>query len=344
MTEVKKEVFGAVPELGSVEKWTLSTDSLCVEVISLGCIVTAIKTPDRQGHFEDVVLGFDDLESYVSNPRYFGAVVGRVANRIAKGRFSIDGQQYKLAVNNGPNALHGGLQGFNKALWTSEIVKNGVKFSHCSPDGDEGYPGNLRVSVTYSLDKHTLSVHYSAHTDKTTPVNLTNHSYFNLGGQGKVDIYDHEVTMSAQAYLPVDDTMIPTGEVKSVENTPFDLRAPVLIGSRLKELPGPGFDHNFCLWEPAQPCEEHPCARVVHPESGRVLEVSTTQPGVQFYTSNFLDGTLRGKGGACYPKHSAFCLETQNWPDAVNQPRFPDALLRPEEEYSHTTHFKFTVV
>ncbi|KAG5266287.1 hypothetical protein AALO_G00229310 [Alosa alosa] len=314
MTEVKKEVFGAVPELGSVEKWTLSTDSLCVEVISLGCIVTAIKTPDRQGHFEDVVLGFDDLESYVSNPRYFGAVVGRVANRIAKGRFSIDGQQYKLAVNNGPNALHGGLQGFNKALWTSEIVKNGVKFSHCSPDGDEGYPGNLRVSVTYSLDKHTLSVHYSAHTDKTTPVNLTNHSYFNLGGQGKVDIYDHEVTMSAQAYLPVDDTMIPTGEVKSVENTPFDLRAP------RNHAPG------WCTLR------------------GAVLEVSTTQPGVQFYTSNFLDGTLRGKGGACYPKHSAFCLETQNWPDAVNQPRFPDALLRPEEEYSHTTHFKFTVV
>ncbi|KAL2083417.1 hypothetical protein ACEWY4_021190 [Coilia grayii] len=344
MTDIAKEVFGVVPEQGSIEKWTLSTASVRVEVISLGCIITSIKTADRHGNFADVVLGFDDLASYVSNPRYFGAVVGRVANRIAKGRFAIDGQEYKLAVNNGPNALHGGLRGFNKALWTSETVENGVRFSHCSPDGDEGYPGNLRVSVTYCLEKHTLSVHYSAHTDKTTPVNLTNHSYFNLGGQGKADIYDHEVTVFAQTYLPVDDTMIPTGEVKPVENTPFDLRAPVLIGSRLKELPGPGFDHNFCLWEPGQPREERHCARVVHPESGRVLEVSTTQPGVQFYTSNFLDGTLPGKGGASYPKHSAFCLETQNWPDAVNQPQFPDALLRPEEEYLHTTRFKFTVL
>lgn len=344
MAEVTKDVYGVAPDQGTVEKWTLRTESVCVEVISLGCIITAIKTPDRHGQLEDVVLGFEDLESYLSNPRFFGAVVGRVANRIAKGRFTIDGQEYKLAVNNGPNALHGGLRGFNKALWKSEMVKNGVKFSHRSPDGEEGYPGNLQASVTYTLENHTLSVHYSARTDKTTPINLTNHSYFNLAGQGTADIYDHEVTITAKAYLPVDDTMIPTGEVKSVENTPFDLRAPVLIGSRLKEVPGPGFDHNFCLWETENTQEERLCARVVHPGSGRVLEVSTTQPGVQFYTANFLDGTLRGKGGACYPKHSALCLETQNWPDAVNQPRFPDALLKPEEEYSHTTRFKFTVV
>ncbi|XP_028844466.1 galactose mutarotase [Denticeps clupeoides] len=344
MTEVTREEFGLVPERCPVEKWTLSSAVVRVEIISLGCIITAIKAPDHHGQYADIVLGFDDLESYLTNPRYFGAVVGRVANRIARGRFVIGGQQYQLAVNNGPNALHGGIRGFSKALWTGESVENGVRFSYYSPDGEEGYPGNLRTTVTYTLSKNTLSVHYRAQTDQTTPVNLTNHSYFNLGGQGKPDIYDHEVTIPAQAYLPVDDTMIPTGEVRSVENTPFDLRAPVVIGPRLKDIAGPGFDHNFCLWERGRPPQEQLCARVVHPLSGRVLEVSTTQPGVQFYTSNFLDGSLRGKGGASYPKHSAFCLETQNWPDAVNQAHFPPVLLKPEDDYSHTTRFTFTVI
>uniref|UniRef100_A0A671TDQ5 Aldose 1-epimerase n=1 Tax=Sinocyclocheilus anshuiensis TaxID=1608454 RepID=A0A671TDQ5_9TELE len=324
MTEVCKEQCGAAP--GPVESWSLRSGAVSVELLSLGCGIKSVSTPDRSGQSADIVLGYDDLEGYLSNPRYFGAVVGRV-------------KEYELAINNGPNALHGGLKGFDKA------VDNGVKLSHFSPDGDEGYSGNLNASVTYRLEKNTLSVLYHAQTDRTTPINLTNHSYFNLAGQGTPDIYDHEVTISAESYLPVDDTMIPTGEVKPVEKTLFDLRKLVLLGSRLEELPGPGFDHNFCLCLPGDPPLERKCARrVVHPGTGRVLEVNTTQPGVQFYTSNFLDGTLKGKGGAAYSKHSAFCLETQNWPDAVNQPHFPDALLRPGETYTHTTRFTFSVI
>ncbi|KAG7334104.1 hypothetical protein KOW79_002511 [Hemibagrus wyckioides] len=343
MSEVKKDVITLESGQRSVEKWTLRSKSVSVEILSLGCVITAIKTLDRNGQSADIVLGFDDLGSYLTNPRYFGAVIGRVANRIAKGQFEIEGKVYKLAINNGPNSLHGGIRGFDKAVWSSEPVANGVKLSHTSPDGDEGYPGNLKGSVTYTLEENTLSVHYCAQTDQTTPINLTNHSYFNLAGQGTPDIYDHEVSISAETYLPVDENMIPTGEIRPVENSLFDLRKPVLLGTRLKELPGPGFDHNFCLWLPGQSKQERKCARVVHPGTGRVLEVSTTQPGVQFYTSNFLDGTVGGKGGTSYPKHSAFCLETQNWPDAVNQPKFPESLLRPGEEYIHTTRFTFSV-
>ncbi|KAK3554200.1 hypothetical protein QTP70_020087 [Hemibagrus guttatus] len=343
MSEVKKDVITLESGQRSVEKWTLRSKTVSVEIISLGCVITAIKTLDRNGQSADIVLGFDDLGSYLTNPRYFGAVIGRVANRIAKGQFVIEGKVYKLAINNGPNSLHGGIRGFDKAVWSSEPVPNGVKLSHTSPDGDEGYPGKLKVSVTYTLEENTLSIHYCAQTDQTTPINLTNHSYFNLAGQGAPDIYDHEVSISAEAYLPVDDNMIPTGEIRPVENLLFDLRKPVLLGTRLKELPGHGFDHNFCLWLPGQSKQERKCARVVHPGTGRVLEVSTTQPGVQFYTSNFLDGTVGGKGVTSYPKHSAFCLETQNWPDAVNQPQFPESLLRPGEEYIHTTRFTFSV-
>ncbi|KAF4090313.1 hypothetical protein AMELA_G00050470 [Ameiurus melas] len=344
MSEVKKDVLTLVSGQRSVEKWTLRSKSVSVEIISLGCVITAIKTLDRKGQSADIVLGFDDVESYLTNSRYFGAVVGRVANRIAKAQFAIEGKLYNLAVNNGPNSLHGGIRGFDQAVWSCEPVPNGVRLSHMSPDGDEGYPGNLKVSVTYTLEENTLSVQYCAQSDQTTPINLTNHSYFNLAGQGAPDIYDHEVSISAEAYLPVDDKMIPTGEIRPVENSLFDLRKPVVLGSRLKELPGPGFDHNFCLWLPGQYKQEMKCARVVHPGTGRVLELSTTQPGIQFYTSNFLDGTVGGKGGTSYPKHSAFCLETQNWPDAVNQPQFPEALLRPGEEYTHATRFKFSVV
>ncbi|XP_012989638.1 aldose 1-epimerase [Esox lucius] len=339
MALVLKENFGEVPGEGHVEKWTLISSNVTVEIITLGCIITAIKCKDKNGDVNDVVLGYDDLQDYLANPRYFGAVVGRVANRIAKGRFVVDGKEYKLAINNGPNALHGGLRGFSKVIWTSEGVEGGVRLTLTSPDGDQGYPGEVQASVTYTLDGDTLSIQYQARTTKTTPINLTNHSYFNLAGQGSDDIYDHEVSISAQAYLPVDDNMIPTGEVKPTENTPFDLRGPVLIGQRLKEVPGPGFDHNFCL---SSAGDERVCARVFHPASGRSLEVSTTQPGVQFYTANFLDGSFKGKGGASYPKHSAFCLETQNWPDAVNQASFPDTLLRPGEEYRHITRFVFS--
>lgn len=293
---------------------------------------------------KDVILGFDDLEGYLADKRYQGAVVGRVANRIAGGRFVVEGKEYKLDINNGPNALHGGLRGFNKAVWLGTAIDGGVQLSHTSPDGDQGYPGEVQVSVSYTLQGETLTADYQARSTKTTPINLTNHAYFNLAGQGTADIYDHEVSINAQSYLPVDDTSIPIGEIRGVEGTSFDLRKPVLIGSRLKELPGPGFDHNFCLSSPRDPWTERHAARVCHPASGRVLEVSTNQPGVQFYTANFLDGSTTGKGGCRYGKHSSFCLEAQNWPDAVNQASFPDCLLRPGEVYHHVTRYTFTTI
>lgn len=344
MTEVTKDACESLPGGGTVEKFQLKSESVTMEIISLGCIITSIKTKDKTGKINDIVLGFDNPEGYLANPRFFGAVVGRVANRIAKGKFTANGKEYQLAINNGPNAIHGGLKGFDKAIWTPEALPSGVRFSLTSADGEEGFPGELKVWVTYILEGEVLTINYRAQTTKSTPINLTNHSYFNLAGHGTTDIYDHEVSIMAEAYLPVDDTMIPTGEVKPVQDSPFDLRKPVQIGQRLKKLPGLGFDHNFCLsTTKEQQKQQQLCARVYHPPSGRVLEVGTSQPGVQFYTANFLDSSLKGKGGAVYPKHSAFCLETQNWPDAVNKPHFPDALLRPGEDYNQTTWFRFYI-
>ncbi|XP_029377030.1 galactose mutarotase isoform X2 [Echeneis naucrates] len=319
MTEVSQRQWGEVAGLGMVDLWVLRSAQVRVEVLTLGAIIRSVVCGGKDGCMEDVVLGFDSLEGYVSDKRYLGAVVGRVANRIARGRFVLEGKQHQLHINNGPNALHGGLKGFNQAVWLAAAVDGGVRLSLTSPDGDEGYPGEVQVSVTYTLQGETLTAEYQARSTKTTPINLTNHTYFNLAGQGAADIYDHQVTISAQSYLPVDDTSIPTGEVRAVEATPFDLRKPVLIGPRLKEIPGPGFDHNFCLSSPGDTWTERHIARVCHLASGRVLEVSTSQPGVQFYTANFLDGLIAGKGGARYGRHSSFCLETQNWPDAVNQ-------------------------
>ncbi|XP_053315438.1 galactose mutarotase [Spea bombifrons] len=339
MTSVSRDVFGILPGGGgTVERFHLESEHLKADIISYGCIITRLETKDKHGNFTDIVLGFDDLEGYVNKHPYFGAVIGRVANRIANGKFTVDGKDYELAINNGPNSIHGGIKGFDKVLWTPEMVENGVCFFHTSADGDEGYPGELKVWVTYTVDGSKLTVNYRAQSTKVTPINLTNHSYFNLAGQGSSDIYGHEVSIDADHYLPVDDTMIPTGEVASVVGTCFDLRKPVMLESRIEKFQINGFDHNFCLRVEKEP--QH-CARVHHPSSGRVLSVSTTQPGVQFYTANFLDGSLKGKGGAVYQKHSAFCLETQAWPDAVNKPQFPSALLYPGEEYNHTTWFEF---
>lgn len=341
MVSVRRSTFGALPSgAGAVEKFQLQSDQLRLDVLSWGCTISALEVQDRRGRAADVVLGFGGLEGYLQKQPYFGAVVGRVANRIAKGRFTLDGREYQLPINREPNSLHGGFQGFDKVLWTPQVLPNGVQFSRVSVDGEEGYPGELKVWVTYTLEGSELQINYRAQTTRPTPVSLTNHSYFNLAGQGSPDIYDHEVTIEADAYLPVDANMIPTGEVAPVQGTAFDLRAPVQLGRRLQELGLPGFDHNFCLDRSG---EKHLCARVRHPASGRVLEVSSTQPGVQFYTGNFLDGSLRGKGGATYPKHSGFCLETQSWPDAVNQPHFPSTVLRPDQEYNHTTWFTFSV-
>ncbi|XP_025966198.2 galactose mutarotase [Dromaius novaehollandiae] len=342
MTEVTREVFGHLPREeggGTVEKFVLKSDSVKVEILSFGCIIAALETKGRDGAFADVVLGFDSLEGYTKKHPFFGAVVGRVANRIAKGRFSLDGQEYQLALNNGPNSLHGGARGFDKVLWSPEVVPNGIRFFRLSPDGEEGYPGNLKVWVTYTLSGGELAINYRAQTSKMTPISLTNHAYFNLAGQGSQDIYDHEISIEADSYLPVDDTKIPTGEVAAVQGTGFDLRAPVELGKHLQRFHLDGFDHNFCL-KPGR--ARRLVARARHPRTGRALEVHTTQPGLQFYTGNNLDGSLRGKGSARYPKHSAFCLETQSWPDAVNKPHFPDTLLRPGEEYDHTTWLVFS--
>lgn len=342
MTEVSHQQWGEVAGLGAVEMWVLQSSQVRVEVLTLGAIIRSVWSRGKDGQMEDVTLGFDDVEGYMSDTRYLGATVGRVANRIAKGRFVVEGKEYQLDINNGPNALHGGLRGFNKAIWLASAVEGGVQLSHTSPDGDQGYPGEVQVSVSYTLQGETLTVEYQARSTKTTPINLTNHSYFNLNGQGAADIYDHQVSISAQSYLPVDDTTIPTGEIRPVDGTPFDLRKPVLIGPRLKEVLGPGFDHNFCLSSPGDTWTERHAARVCHPASGRVLEISTSQPGIQFYTANFLDGSITGKARVRYGKHSSFCLESQNWPDAVNQAAFPDCLLRPGEEYRHVTRFTFT--
>uniref|UniRef100_A0A8C5LK88 Aldose 1-epimerase n=1 Tax=Jaculus jaculus TaxID=51337 RepID=A0A8C5LK88_JACJA len=341
MVSVTRAAFGELPTgLGTVERFRLRSEQLRVDLLSWGCAVAALEAPDRRGSAADVVLGFAGLEGYLQKQPYFGAVVGRVANRIAKGTFTLDGKEYRLAINREPNSLHGGLRGFDKVLWTPQVLPNGVQFSRVSPDGEEGYPGELKVWVTYTLDGGELVINYRAQASQATPVNLTNHSYFNLAGQGSPNIYDHEVTIQADEFLPVDETLIPTGVIAPVQGTAFDLRKPVELGKHLQEFGIDGFDHNFCLQRSK---DRHFCARVHHAGSGRVLEVYTTQPGVQFYTGNFLDGTLKGKDGAVYPKHSGFCLETQNWPNAVNEPHFPSVLLRPGEEYNHTTWLVFSV-
>ncbi|KAM9803824.1 galactose mutarotase [Neosynchiropus ocellatus] len=342
MTQVRSESWGQVAGQGSVDLWTLQSSQLQVELLTLGAIMHSVRCRSKSGRMEDVVRGFDHLDGYVSDRRLFGAVVGRVTNRIAGGRFVVDGTEYQLDLNSGPNALHGGLRGFNKAIWRATAVDGGVQLSHVSPDGDQRYPGEVHVSVTYLLQGETLSVEFRARSSRTTPINLTSHSYFNLAGPDAVDIYDHHVAVYADSYLPVDETSVPTGEIRSVQDSPFDLRKPVAIGAQMKKLPGSGFDHNFCLCSPGDPWSERVVARVSHPVSGRVLQVTTTQPGLQLYTANVLDGSLVGKCGRRYGKHSAICLETQNWPDAVNQASFPDALLRPGEEYRHVTRYTFT--
>jgi len=322
-----------------------------VRAIPYGGIITSILVPDRSGHLDDVVLGYDNAESYIkNNGPFMGAIIGRYGNRIAKGAFTLDGQTYRLATNNGPNHLHGGNKGFDKVMWQTEEFRNadgtGVIFRYTSPDGDEGYPGTLQVRVTYTLtDRNELIVDYFATSDKATPVNLTQHSYFNLTGAAR-DVLDHEVTINADRYTPVDPTMIPTGSLQPVDGTPFDFRKPATIGSRINEpdeqlTNGMGYDHNFVL-NPSGDGLIH-AARVVEPSTGRVLDVFTTEPGMQFYTGNFLDGSITGKAGHVYQRRFAFCLETQHFPDSPNQPQFPSTILRPGNEYRSRTIFAFGV-
>jgi len=333
-----------MPDGAPVRLFTLTNaHGLVARITNLGATLTELHVPDRAGRLGDVVLGFDTLEGYLGGHPYFGCTVGRVANRIARGRFALGDRTYALAVNHGPNHLHGGLVGFDKAVWVAEPLAApvaGVRLAHVSPDGDEGYPGRLEVVVVMTLtDENALVVDYTATTDRPTPVNLTNHSYFNLAGGG--DALGHELTLFAHGYTPTDPTLIPTGAIAPVAGTPLDFTRPAPIGARLAALGGepPGYDHNFVL--DGAGGGTAPAARVYEPVSGRVMDVSTTQPGMQLYTAQHLDGTLAGKRGVAYGRYAGLCLETQHFPDSVNHPRFPSTILRPGATYRQTTVYGF---
>ncbi|MCK5271883.1 MAG: galactose mutarotase [Sedimentisphaerales bacterium] len=343
---MKKESFGRTPEGKEVTIFTLvNVNGLKARIIDYGAILVSLEVPDRDGELADVTLGFDSLDGYAGkdNP-YFGTTTGRYANRIAKGKFTLDGVEYKLAVNFGENHLHGGIKGFDKVMWQGRQFQadeaTGVEFTYLSKDGEEGYPGNLSCTVTYTLtDSNELKISYKGQTDKPTVVNLTNHSYFNLAGAGSGDILAHELMINADRFTALDKETIPTGELRSVKDSPMDFTKPMTIGSRIAEVPG-GYDHNYVL----NTSEKSPvlAARVFESTSGRVLEIYTTEPGVQLYTGNFLDGSLTGKFGKVYKKHYGFCLETQHYPDSPNKPDFPSVVLRPGETYATVTVHKFS--
>jgi aldose 1-epimerase len=349
---VHKKPFGKTADGTLVEIYTLC-NSLGMEatIMTYGGIVTSLKVPDRNGKFSDVVLGYDNLDGYLTNSPYFGALIGRYGNRIAKGRFTLDGQTCTLATNNVPNHLHGGLKGFDKVVWTASPVEAvdgfGLELSYLSKDGEEGYPGNLSVTAIYTVtEKNELQIEFTARTDKKTVCNLTHHSYFNLRGDG--DILDHVVQINADKMTPVDSTLIPTGELKPVVGTPLDFRKPTAIGARINETNDDqikfanGYDHNFVLNK--QPGEFGQAAIVVEPESGRIMEIWTTAPGMQFYTGNFLDGTIVGKGGWVYKFRDAFCFEPQHFPDSPNHPNFPTTELKSGKIYKNIIAYKFSVL
>jgi aldose 1-epimerase len=345
---MKQQRYGATEDGRAVDLYSLANDAgMRVDVLTLGCIIARMEVPDRQGRLANVVLGLDSLEDYERRSPHFGAVVGRFANRIARGRFALDGTEYRLKANNGPNALHGGPKGFDKVIWRATGgAGEALTLSYLSPDGEEGYPGNLAVAVTYSLDQtNELRIDYEARTDKPTILNLTNHSYFNLAGEGSGDILDHVVSIEADFFTPTDATQIPTGEIRSVHDTPFDFTAPRPIGERIRLADdqlrrGTGYDHNWVLRRTGGGVKL--AARAFDPATGRVLEVLTDQPGLQFYTGNSLTGALAGPSGRTYRQSDGVCFETQAFPDAPNQPGFPSAVLRPGERFCSTTVFRFS--
>lgn len=349
-TSIPSEPFGATPEGVAVELYTLrNVSGVEAKISNYGGIVVSLKVPDRNGRYGDVVLGYDRLAGYLKETPYFGCLVGRYGNRIARGQFTLDGATYQLATNNYPNALHGGLKGFDKVVWKANgySTKDGpvLELTYVSADGEEGYPGNLTVKAVYSLTKdNALRLDYTATTDKPTVVNLTQHSYFNLAGKG--DILGHVVEMPADRFTPVDSTLIPTGELKPVEGTPFDFRTPTAIGERIGQEDeqlkfGGGYDHNWVF--PKRSGSLTRLARVSEPTTGRVLEVLSTEPGLQFYTGNFLDGKITGKGGWNYKYRNGFCMEPQHFPDSPNQPNFPSTVLRPGQTYRNTIVYRFSV-
>jgi aldose 1-epimerase len=349
---VKKQLFGKTADGQEVDLYTLTNkNGVEASIINYGGAVVTLKVPDRNGKLDDVVLGLDSLDSYRTHTNHFGALIGRYGNRIGKARFKLNGVEYKLAANDGKNSLHGGPGGFDKVVWQARDASDSqgarLELTYLSKDGEEGFPGNLKATVIYTLTgNNELRMDYSATTDKDTLANLTNHSYFNLAGEGRGDILGHELTLYADKFTPVDKTLIPTGELRSVEGTPFDFRKPVAMGARINDKDeqlkiGNGYDHNFVLTSGGGALAL--AARVYEPQSGRVLEVLTTEPGVQFYTGNFLDGKMPGKGGKPYPFRSAFCLETQHYPDSPNKPQFPSTVLKPGVKYETTTVYRFSV-
>jgi aldose 1-epimerase len=347
-TKVTSQPFGKMPDGTSVDVFTLSDGAYEARIATYGGVLVSFKAPDRNGKTADVILGFDDLDGYVSNfngssDAYFGALIGRYANRIAHGTFMLDGKKYSLPLNNGENSLHGGPHGFNNVVWNAKAIDNGVELTYLSKDGEAGYPGNLTATVRYTLVKGDLRIEYAATSDKNTVANLTNHAYFNLAGNG--DILDHQLTLHASRFTPVDAGIIPTGELKSVDKTPFDFRQPTAIGARInaddQQLHlGHGYDHNWVLDRKGADLEE--AAELYDPGSGRVLKVLTDQPGIQFYSGNFLDGSIVGKQGTPYKLHAGLCLETQHFPDSPNHPGFPSAELKAGQRYHTITVFTFS--
>lgn len=349
--QVTKQAFGKIENGAEIDVYILKSADLEAHIITYGGIVQTLKVPDKNGKAADVVLGFDSLDGYVkNNSPYFGAIIGRYANRIAGGKFTLDGKTFTLPLNEGAdkqhpvNTLHGGVAGFDKAVWKAKQIPNGVELTHVSPDGDQGFPGRLTAVVRYTVEGKDLKIEYSATTDKDTVVNLTNHSYFDLAGQGNGNILGNEVKINASQYTPVNENLIPTGEIASVAGTSFDFRKGTAVGARINDdndqlKKGHGYDHNFVLGNSGKFVE---AAEVYEPTSGRVLQVLTDQPGVQFYTGNFLDGTIRGKGGVAYQQRSGLCLETQHFADSPHHPNFPTTELKPGQKFHTVTIFRFS--
>ena len=347
---VSRAPFGTLPDGTAVELFTLTNpDGVEMRAMTYGGIIVSLRVPDRRRQLDDIVLGFDTAAEYASGHPYFGAIVGRYANRIANGRFVLDGTTYQLATNNGPNHLHGGVKGFDKVIWSGEPFQDdrgaGVVFTYTSRDGEEGYPGAVQARVTYTLtNRNEIIVDYHATADRPTVINLSQHSYFNLAGQGSRDVLEHELQIHADRYTPVDETLIPTGELAAVAGTPFDFSALTAIGARIGQdhvqlHRGRGYDHNYVLTRTGTELQN--AARVVERTTGRTLEVATTEPGMQFYTGNFLDGSVTGRQGRVYRQRYGFCLETQHFPDSPNKPAFPSTVIRPGGEYRSRTVFRF---
>ncbi len=344
-TRVTKQPFGKTSEGNPVDSYSVTDGKIEARIITYGAIVVSLRVPDRNGKLDDVVLGCDTVDQYEKQTAHFGGIVGRYANRIAHGSFQLDGHTYSIPKNDGDNALHGGVRGFDKMVWQGKEISDGVELTYVSKDGEQGFPGTLTTTVRYTLSGSALHIDYSASTDKDTVVNLTNHSYFNLAGQGRGDVMGHMLKINASRMTPVDASLIPTGELKSVEGTPFDFRTSHKIGERIEaDDPqlhlGHGYDHNFVLDHSAN--ELYEAAEVYEPTTGRILKVLTTEPGVQFYTGNFLDGSITGKEGRVYNRRFALCLETQHFPDSPNHPSFPSTELKAGQKFHSVTVYEFS--